>query len=66
MKKYSSIYNNSIEFNIKSEIYETTVCVVDIPSFNTGRKVFPCGDGCDYKLTTKEIDDIQRIIKEAK
>lgn len=65
MKKYSAIYNNSIEFKVKSELYYTTTCVVDIPSFNEGRTIFPCADGCDYELSAKEIKDIKKLIKEA-
>lgn len=66
MKTQYTVYNTSVEFTVKSEMYGITTCVVNIESFKNGRTLFPCGDGCDYKLNYKEINAIQRALKEVK
>ena len=50
----------TVEIAVKSEMYGTTTCVVDIETFKKGRLVFPCGDGCIHHLTSQEIGMVRR------
>lgn len=53
----------TVEIKVKSELYRVTDCVVDVASYKTGRKVFPCGDGTDHKLTKKNEKEVNELIK---
>lgn len=50
-----------ITFKVPSELYGVTDCVItDIDrTLKTGYA--PCGDGCDYKLTADELQQLARI-----
>lgn len=50
----------TVELEVKSKLYGTTTCVVDVESFRKGRLVFPCGDGCDHHLSSVEIGKVRR------
>lgn len=58
--------NKTIEIKVKSELYGVTDCVIDIDSFLSGRRTFPCGDGCDYKLTDKDVLFVNKVINPIK
>lgn len=53
---------NSYEFTVKSNLYNKTTCVVDILRFINGVRIFPCGDGDDYKLTDEDIHNVNEYI----
>lgn len=61
--KNLAIYNDTAEFTVKSELYGVTTCVVDIKAFKEGRRVFPCGDGDDHRLTEKEQRELLEAIQ---
>lgn len=56
--------NETYEFEVKSELYGTTTCVVYIETFLQGRNTFPCGDGDDYTLRGEDIVKINKAIKD--
>ena len=45
---------DTYELKVHSEGYGETICVVDLASFLKGRRLFPCGDGNDYRLLKKD------------
>jgi len=63
MNKYL-IYEKTIEFKVKSDMYNITDCVVDINRFKQGKKIFPCGSGEDYILNEKDIKAIKKLLKQ--
>lgn len=54
---------DSVEIKAPSEIYGITDCVIDVDSFLKGRRVFPCGDGSDYKLRPSDVIIVDQLIK---
>lgn len=52
-----------IDIKVKSEMYGTTTCVVNVEDFKKGIRTFPCGDGCDHTLTDVQVRKVQRIIR---
>lgn len=56
----------TIEIRVKSSLYGVTDCVIDIETFEKGRRIFPCGDGCDHKLNSIEEELIIETIKDYK
>jgi hypothetical protein len=52
------------EIKVRSELYGETVCVVEIAAFQTGRRIFCCGDGCDYRLSKSDVEGIADKIKQ--
>ena len=55
---------DTVELTVHSEMYGETICVVDIETFLKGRKTFPCADGCDYPLRSKDIREINAALRE--
>ena len=56
----------TIELKVKSDLYGTTTCVINIADFISGRRTFPCGDGCDHTLNTIQTGKINRAIHGSK
>ena len=52
-----------IEFQVKDELYGTTICVVDVKEMLSGRYTFPCGSGADYTLSVLDFSKLLRLIK---
>jgi hypothetical protein len=50
----------TIEIKVHSTLYGVTDCVINVEDFINGRRVFPCGDGCDHKLNEKEVSEVYR------
>lgn len=66
MKKYkyydgtqSSQYRDKVEIDLGNDI-----CVVDIPSYLNGRRIFPCGSGNNCKICRTDIIEINKIIRQ--
>jgi hypothetical protein len=57
---------DTYEFDVRSELYGITTCVVDIATFLQGRRTFPCGDGTDRTLSQTDIREIKVTLKEIK
>lgn len=52
-----------VDFEVKSEMYGKTTCVVDINTLLLGREVFPCGSGEDHRLTVPQKLAILKLVK---
>jgi len=69
MTRITGIYKDenrqleTIEMDVKSEMWRRTTAVIDIKTFRTGRRVFPCGSGEDYRLTNDDVRRINEIIE---
>lgn len=54
---------NAFELRVHSNLHGETSCVVDFAAFLKGRRLFPCGDGCDYRLFKKDIQQVYSKIR---
>lgn len=59
MIKDLTVFQNTVEGTVRSEMYRATTVVIDIKDFKLGRDTFPCGDGCDYTLTEEDSKIVQ-------
>lgn len=50
-----------ITFKVPSELYVQTDCVINDIARALKTGFAPCGDGCDYKLTTHDLEQLRRI-----
>ena len=57
---------NIYDFTVGSELYGRTDCIVDIKELKKGKRVFPCGDGCDFVINEEKKNFILWDIKEMK
>lgn len=53
-----------ITFKVKSELYGQTDCVITNITHTLKTGFAPCGDGCDYKLSPFELEQLKRIQKD--
>ncbi len=49
----------TINIKVPSELYGVTDCVISLDAINKG--FAPCGDGCDYRFTHKDLELLKRI-----
>jgi hypothetical protein len=55
---------DQVDIKVKSEMYGVTDCVVNVEQYKEGKRIFPCGDGTDHKLTDKNIKEVEKLIKQ--
>ena len=62
---YRGSKNNSeaVEFTVKSDMYGSTTCVVNVDMLLCGVKIFPCADGNDFSLNKAVTLDILSLVK---